>query len=112
MFDSGSACNIRLYGEKKPPAYEIRNITAPVAIFWAQNDWLSQKEVSYEINYVKFLSFSSRKSGRDSSIFIQNSFESFTLFRFYWYTNSNEISNFRGKKVVTWGYKDYFFQIF
>ncbi|KAK7582254.1 hypothetical protein V9T40_013699 [Parthenolecanium corni] len=44
MYDWGSTYNIKLYGDKKPPAYKIRKITTPMAVFWAQNDWLSQKE--------------------------------------------------------------------
>lgn len=46
MFDWGSYRNSRIYNTRKPPAYKLRKITSPVALFWAQNDWLSQKEVS------------------------------------------------------------------
>ncbi|XP_065217917.1 lipase 3-like [Planococcus citri] len=43
-FDWGSLHNLKLYRNKIPPAYNLRKISAPVALFWAQNDWLSQKE--------------------------------------------------------------------
>ncbi|XKL65929.1 hypothetical protein PGB90_009349 [Kerria lacca] len=44
MFDWGSFYNFRIYGEEKPPAYKLSQIISPIALFWAENDWLSQKE--------------------------------------------------------------------
>lgn len=46
MFDWGSFYNFRIYGEEKPPAYKLSQIISPIALFWAENDWLSQKEVN------------------------------------------------------------------
>lgn len=51
MFDWDTIHNMRIYHEPKPPAYNLRRITTPMALFWAQNDWLSQKEVSFCVYY-------------------------------------------------------------
>lgn len=40
-FDHGMLNNIRKYGRFTPPSYDLKKITAPVALFYAQNDWLS-----------------------------------------------------------------------
>ena len=46
MYDFGASHNMRLYHDTRPPAYNLRKISVPIAIFWSQNDWLAQKEVS------------------------------------------------------------------
>lgn len=46
MYDWGMANNMKLYHDTHPPAYNLRKITVPTALFWSQNDWLAQKEVS------------------------------------------------------------------
>lgn len=40
-FDYGEKENIKRYGTKTPPSYIVDNITLPIGLFWAQNDWLS-----------------------------------------------------------------------
>ena len=47
-FDYGKDGNEEIYGQTDPPEYEIEKITAPVAVYWADNDWLAQREVSTE----------------------------------------------------------------
>lgn len=42
-FDHGIMNNIRKYGRFTPPAYDLKKITAPVALFYASNDWLAAK---------------------------------------------------------------------
>jgi len=37
--------NLEKYGQPDPPAYDLTNITVPVALYHAQNDWLSSMEV-------------------------------------------------------------------
>lgn len=32
------------YGQELPPHYDLRNVTAPFALFYAQNDWLAGPE--------------------------------------------------------------------
>jgi len=39
--------NIEKYGQPEPPAYDLTGITVPVALYHAQNDWLSSMEVKY-----------------------------------------------------------------
>ncbi|XP_017770538.1 PREDICTED: uncharacterized protein LOC108558213, partial [Nicrophorus vespilloides] len=36
--------NLKHYGQLTPPDYDLTKITAPVAIYYAQNDWLSSME--------------------------------------------------------------------
>lgn len=40
-FDYGTDENMRRYGTNEPPTYNLQNITAPIALFYAQNDWLA-----------------------------------------------------------------------
>lgn len=43
QFDHGMLNNIRKYGRFTPPPYDLKKITAPVALFYASNDWLAAK---------------------------------------------------------------------
>lgn len=45
-FDYGPVGNLREYGVKFPPKYEIRNIKRPIYIMYAMNDWLANYTVS------------------------------------------------------------------
>jgi lysosomal acid lipase/cholesteryl ester hydrolase len=40
-FDYGTEENVKRYGSSEPPSYNLQNISAPVALFYAQNDWLA-----------------------------------------------------------------------
>lgn len=40
-FDYGLLANKRKYGTYKPPPYNLKAITAPVFLHYADNDWLS-----------------------------------------------------------------------
>jgi hypothetical protein len=35
------------YGHLHPPAYDLDLVTAKVALFWGQNDWLGDPTVSH-----------------------------------------------------------------
>ena len=41
QFDYGSTENQKRYGKLTPPAYILENITTPIALFYATNDWLA-----------------------------------------------------------------------
>ncbi|CAB3232056.1 unnamed protein product [Arctia plantaginis] len=41
QFDYGTTGNIKQYGQLTPPEYSVHKITLPIALFSAQNDWLS-----------------------------------------------------------------------
>ncbi|GLG98544.1 Lipase [Gryllus bimaculatus] len=41
QYDYGSIKNLKKYGSLKPPAYNLNKITAPVALHYADNDWLA-----------------------------------------------------------------------
>ncbi|XP_011565022.3 lipase 3 [Plutella xylostella] len=41
QFDYGSEGNMRHYGTKSPPEYPLHNITLPIALLSAKNDWLA-----------------------------------------------------------------------
>lgn len=39
-YDFGIEKNMEVYGQPIPPEYDFSKMTAPVALYWAQNDWL------------------------------------------------------------------------
>ncbi|GLH01895.1 Lipase 3, partial [Gryllus bimaculatus] len=41
QWDYGVISNTYFYGSSKPPNYNLTRVTAPVAIFYSDNDWLS-----------------------------------------------------------------------
>jgi len=43
-FDYGKKGNQAKYGTSTPPQYDIGAITAPVAVYWGDNDWLAQRD--------------------------------------------------------------------
>jgi len=46
-YNYGKAENLIVYGQEEPPEYDVSKITAPVAFYWGQNDWLAAPAVSY-----------------------------------------------------------------
>ena len=38
--------NQEIYGQDTPPDYDLAKVTAPVALYWGDNDWLAQQTVS------------------------------------------------------------------
>lgn len=42
LFDHGSVSNLLTYGRLNPPAYNLRNVRAPVALHYSLNDWLAE----------------------------------------------------------------------
>lgn len=45
-YDYGRAKNIEVYGQETPPEYNVSRVTAPVGLFWSENDWFAdQKDV-------------------------------------------------------------------
>lgn len=50
QFDHGSISNLRLYGNIRPPNYNLRNIRAPVALHYSSNDWLAEPIDVAELN--------------------------------------------------------------
>ncbi|XP_019872675.1 lipase 3 isoform X2 [Aethina tumida] len=48
QFDYGYLENLERYGQTEPPQYDLSKVTAPVALFYANNDWLvSEKDVEH-----------------------------------------------------------------
>jgi len=46
--DWGPEINMEKYGSKTPPAYNLTSVSAPVVLFWGDNDWLaSPKDVAW-----------------------------------------------------------------
>jgi len=41
-YDHGTTKNMRLYGTVKPRQYHVEKVTAPVAVYWGDNDWMAQ----------------------------------------------------------------------
>ncbi|KAJ7387687.1 hypothetical protein OS493_001027 [Desmophyllum pertusum] len=45
MYNFGSAWkNREHYGQDTPPLYNVSAMTVPVALYWAQNDWLADPQ--------------------------------------------------------------------
>lgn len=45
FFDYGHTENQKRYGQPIPPQYNMEKIDTPIALFYAQNDWLAGPEV-------------------------------------------------------------------
>ncbi|KAG5869559.1 hypothetical protein JTB14_035885 [Gonioctena quinquepunctata] len=43
-YDYGEEENLKIYGVKKPPAYDLSRVTFPVALFTGANDWYASKK--------------------------------------------------------------------
>ena len=43
--DWGPKANMEVYGIPTPPPYNLTTVTAPVILFWADNDWLAVPKV-------------------------------------------------------------------
>ncbi|CAG9795477.1 unnamed protein product [Diatraea saccharalis] len=41
MYDFGAELNKKVYGETQPPKYDMTAVTAPVALYYSEDDWLS-----------------------------------------------------------------------
>jgi lysosomal acid lipase/cholesteryl ester hydrolase len=48
-YNYGKEGNLLRYGQETPPLYDISKITAPVALYWGQNDWLAVPAVNFYI---------------------------------------------------------------
>ena len=67
--DWGPKGNMEEYGQATPPPYNLTTVTAPVTLFWGENDWLATPKVtkfrlqSFNLNFLKIhLKFSLRTS--------------------------------------------------
>lgn len=49
QFDHGVLNNLDIYNEPAPPDYDLTLVTAPVAIYYAKNDWLVAETVSIHV---------------------------------------------------------------
>jgi pimeloyl-ACP methyl ester carboxylesterase len=49
QFNFGKAENLEKYGQAEPPSYDISKITAPIALYWGENDWLGVKADVYRL---------------------------------------------------------------
>ena len=45
--DHGKKGNMERYGQEMPPEYHPEHVTAPVAAYWSDNDWLAHITVSF-----------------------------------------------------------------
>jgi len=48
-YNFGRAKNLEVYGTPDPPEYRVDRITAPVAFYWGENDWLGVKADTYRL---------------------------------------------------------------
>ena len=53
-YDFGRSGNLRRYGQVHPPEYDLALVTAPVYIYYGENDLISTPEVN--LIYVSFVS--------------------------------------------------------
>lgn len=55
-FDFGMDHNLRLYKVAEPPMYNVSAITAPIALYYSQNDFFAALDVSiFTISYTSLL---------------------------------------------------------
>ena len=47
MYDFGKKGNQEHYGQDTPPIYNMEKVTAPVACYWSENDWMAAPEVNF-----------------------------------------------------------------
>ena len=47
MYDFGKSGNQEHYGQDTPPIYNMDKVTAPVACYWSENDWMAAPEVFF-----------------------------------------------------------------
>lgn len=51
MYDYGSAKeNKKHYNQTSPPEYNLNRVNVPIALYWAQNDWLADP---IDVQYLK-----------------------------------------------------------
>ena len=60
-YDHGNE-NQNYYGQDTPPEYRIDVITAPIATYWGDNDWLADPAVSIFFYFFKYCYALSRRS--------------------------------------------------
>ena len=54
--DWGAKQNMIQYGQPTPPPYNLSSVTAPVVVFYGDNDWLATpKVISFFIIYHELL---------------------------------------------------------
>lgn len=59
--DWGAKANMEEYGQPTPPPYNLTKVTAPVVLFWGENDWLAAPKVKlfwFDLKKNKLLFFS------------------------------------------------------
>lgn len=44
-YDYGLIRNLQKYGWGTPPAYDLKKVTAPVALHYSDNDWMAHSKV-------------------------------------------------------------------
>jgi len=49
QYNHGKKENLAIYGQEEPPKYDVSKITAPVAFYWSDNDWLGVKSDVYRL---------------------------------------------------------------
>lgn len=47
QYDFGKKENLKKYGTKEPPVYDLRQVTARVVMYYGANDLLTSEKVSY-----------------------------------------------------------------
>lgn len=50
QYDYGMVANLVEYGSIKPPKYDLRQVKAPVALHYSQNDWLADTKDVQKLN--------------------------------------------------------------
>jgi len=43
-FDYGTSTNMDIYGSEEPPSYDLGKVSAPVALYFGDNDWLANRK--------------------------------------------------------------------
>ena len=52
-YDFGLDENKKIYNSTEPPSYNLKNVQVPVALMWAENDWLADPKVCQKLKSKK-----------------------------------------------------------
>ena len=102
--DWGPKGNMEEYGQATPPPYNLTTVTAPVTLFWGENDWLATPKVtkfrlqSFNLNFFKNsfeiffkdVTWLAKRLGNLQGFYRVN-FSEFNHLDFLWATNVDEL---------------------
>lgn len=74
--DWGTKQNMEEYGQPTPPPYNLTTVTAPIVLYWGENDWLASPKVKkqkkikrdFNLNFYSLYTPSACREGKMSRL--------------------------------------------